>query len=413
MRASVIVVTHGGGARLEDSLASLVQYASSSDIEVVLVDNCSPDGTEAAGRYQWARLVRSDRNLGFAGGVNLGVEAARGEVMVLLNDDAAACDGFVEAHLEVLAAHPEAAAAGGRLVDWEAERHDFLRGCVTFDIHAFQVGQGWPVSELQLPATGEPLPFACGGNMAVRRADWEAMGGFDGGLFAYFEDVDLGWRLWALGRQVVAAPEAAARHRGAATSATLGDFRRGVLFERNALRTFFACADRECRDAFAPVVLATFLNRLVAFAEAQPDLAPLVADPFGPVPAPPGRADRWRRRLGERGIVGALRHLLGRIVLGRRAGAPTVDDGLFLMQLRAAHGFLTGLEDSDKRRVELERWRTVPDREIVARFPRLVVPTYVGDEEWFASEAFHRLLPDGWPVQFKKLDEVLHPDLLR
>jgi hypothetical protein len=257
------------------------------------------------------------------------------------------------------------------------------------------------------------MPFACGGNMAIRHRDWKESGGFDGGLFAYFEDVDLGWRLWAAGRQVVAAPSAVARHRGAATSARLGDFRRGVLYERNALRTFFACADDEMRSAFGTVVLSTFLHRAVAFAGERPELASAVADPFGGAPPPSSALERWRRRLRERGVAGSLRHLMARIVMGRRAGAPTLDDGLLLMQLRAAQGFLSGLDETEGRRTDLEKRRVVPDREIVARFPRLVVPTYLGDEAWFASDAFQSLLPDGWPVEFRRLDEVIHPDLLR
>jgi GT2 family glycosyltransferase len=415
LRASVVVVTHAGAGQLEDSLPSLEAQVSSDDVELIVVDNGSPGDCSAAAarRYPWARVIRSDTNLGFAGGVNLGADAAEGDVLVLLNDDAAAEPDFVEAHLRVLDAHPDAAATGGRLLSWDGARHDFVRGGVTFDVHAFQIGQGWPVDQLDTPEDGEPLPFACGGNTAIRRTDWEACGGFDGDLFAYFEDVDLGWRLLAAGRQVVAAPDAVARHRGAATSAALGDFRRGVLFERNALRTFFACADDELRVAFAPAVLATFLHRLVAFGNAHPELAPYVADPFGVGAAPPSMADRWRRRLREQGVLGTLRHALARVVLGRRAGSPTVDDGHLLMQLRAAQGFFSGIEDTEKRRRALQDRRTVPDRTIVEWFPRLIVPTYPGDEVWFASDAFRGLLPDGWPVRFVRLEEILHPSLLR
>jgi GT2 family glycosyltransferase len=415
VKASVIVVTHAGAEHLDDSLASLAPYAKRSDVEVVLVDNASVDGCAdaVAHRYPWVRLVLSQHNLGFAGGVQLGAAAAAGDVLVLLNDDAAAEPGFVEEHLACLESCPEAAASAGRLVSWDGAHHDFLSGEITFDSHAFQVGQGWPVGELELPSDRTPMPFACGGNMAIRHRDWKESGGFDGGLFAYFEDVDLGWRLWAAGRQVVAAPSAVARHRGAATSARLGDFRRGVLYERNALRTFFACADDEMRSAFGTVVLSTFLHRAVAFAGERPELASAVADPFGGAPPPSSALERWRRRLRERGVAGSLRHLMARIVMGRRAGAPTLDDGLLLMQLRAAQGFLSGLDETEGRRTDLEKRRVVPDREIVARFPRLVVPTYLGDEAWFASDAFQSLLPDGWPVEFRRLDEVIHPDLLR
>jgi len=77
------------------------------------------------------------------------------------------------------------------------------------------------------------------------------------------------------------------------------------------------------------------------------------------------------------------------------------------MQLRAAQGFFAGLDRTEQRRAELEAVRTMPDREILTRFPRLIVPTYSGDEELFASDAFETLLPDGWPVERKSLDEVM------
>lgn len=414
-RASVIIVVHAGMDHLEDSMVSLEAEGERGLSEIILVDNASPDGCGAAAseRWPWLRVVRSESNLGFAGGVNLGAQAATGEVMILLNDDAAAAEGFVEAHLDTLDANPDAAATAGRLTSWDGTRHDFVRGGVTFDSHAFQIGQGWPVAEVTPPRAGEPLPFACGGNMAIRRRDWDELGGFDPGLFAYFEDVELGWRLWSCGRTVVAAPDAAARHRGGATSSGLGDFRRGVLFERNALRTFFSCADDDYRFAFGPSVFATFLHRLTAFVDVDSSLRSLAADPFGEPPPPPSRSDRWRRRLREHGVFGAARHLLARALLGPQAGSPTVTDGHLLMQLRAADGFFSGLDANETRRLEIARRRTVPDREIVTRFPRLVVPTYPGDRKWFASDAFAGLLPDGWPVDRRRLDDVLHPSLAR
>jgi len=414
-QASVVIVGHAGFGHLEDSVESLKHEAERGLVEVVLVDNASPDecGAAAAERWPWLRVIRSGRNLGFAGGVNLGAEAATGEVLVLLNDDAAAEPGFVDAHLDVLAANPAAAATAGRLVSWDGARHDFLRGGVTFDAHAFQIGQGWPVEEIAPPRAGRHLPFACGGNMAIRRVDWDDAGGFDPDLFAYFEDVELGWRLWSTGREVVAAPDAVARHRGGATSSGLGDFRRGVLFERNALRTFFACADAEYRAAFGGVVFATFLRRLTAFVNDDSAVGAVAADPFGETPPPPSRSERWRRRIDDRGVLGTARHLLARLLIGPEVGAPRLSEGHLLMQLRAADGFFSGLEVNEARRIEIDRRRTVPDREITARFPRMVVPTYPGDDEWFGSTAFANLLPDGWPVERRNLDEILHPSLVR
>jgi hypothetical protein len=297
--------------------------------------------------------------------------------------------------------------SAGRLTTWDGKRHDFVRGVVTFDCHAFQAGQGFLAAEAAPPAPGETMPFACGGNMAIRREDWVRSGGFDRELFAYFEDVDLGWRLWATGREVVACPNAVARHRGAATSAGLGDFRRGVLFERNALRTFHACADDACRAAFGSVVYATFLHRMAAFASERPDLERAVSDPFGGGGDAASLQGRWARRVRETGWIASARHLLARIALGPRAGSPVLEDGFLLMQLRAARGFFAGLDGTEKRRAELQAQRTVPDREILARFPRVVVPTYAGDDAWFDSDTFSSLLPAGWPFERRSLDEIM------
>ncbi len=410
MKTAVIVVAHAGFHHLEDSLASLGAYANRSDVEVIVVDNGSADrcGEAALDRWPWITVVRAEENLGFAGGVHLGVEAAGADVLVLLNDDAAAEENLIDAHLEALGSNPQAAASAGRLTNWDGDRHDFVRGGVTFDCHAFQLGQGFELTEVEPPAPGESLPFACGGNMAIRRDDWESSGGFDQKLFAYFEDVDLGWRLWSRGREVVAAPDAVARHRGAATSASLGDFKRGVLFERNALRTFFVCADDEHRKAFGEAVWATYLHRLTAYLEADPEIARYTADPFGDGPQPMSRGERWRGRIRDNGIIGTARHALARVLLGPRVGAPALEDGHFLMQLRAASGFFSNLDDAGGRRREIQDARVVPDREIVARFPRLVVPTYPGDDEWFASDAFREMLPAAWPLQHLRLDEILH-----
>jgi len=408
VKASVIVVAHAGLKQLEDSLGSLDAYSGRTGIEVVLVDNGSADRCSegAAQRWPWIKAVRSESNLGFAGGVHRGAEAAEGEVLVLLNDDAAAEEGLVEAHLDCLGSYPDAAVSAGRLVSWDGERHDFVRGLVTFDCHAFQLEQGTSTHGVTPPALGETLPFACGGNMAVRRRDWERSGGFDSNLFAYFEDVELGWRLWAQDRAVRAAPNAVARHRGGATSSGLGDVLRGVLFERNALRIFHACADRECRAAFGAAVHLTFLHRLTAFAAENHSLARAAADPFSAAAAPSsGVREKGRHRVGFASFGG---HLLGRLLGDPDSGQPFAENSLLLMQMRAAQGFFCGFEKTERRRAELEIARKVPDREILTRFPRCVVPTYLGDDELFASEAFRALLPEDWPLEYRQLDQIIH-----
>ena len=92
MRASVIVVAHAGFHHLEDSIGSLEGGIAAGDFEVILVDNASPDrcGDAAAERWPGLHVIRTNRNLGFAGGVSVAAGRAFGDVLILLNDDAAA-----------------------------------------------------------------------------------------------------------------------------------------------------------------------------------------------------------------------------------------------------------------------------------------------------------------------------------
>ena len=95
---------------------------------------------------------------------------------------------------------------------------------------------GWPDMP-EAPGEGSPVLFASGGAMLIHRATFLAVGGFDPEYFAYFEDVDLGWRLWALGYKVVYAPNSVVRHIGGATGTRSPIYRRYTLWECNSLAT--------------------------------------------------------------------------------------------------------------------------------------------------------------------------------
>ena len=79
------------------------------------------------------------------------------------------------------------------------------------------------------------LPFACGGSMLVDRALFLDLGAFDESFFAYFEDVDFGWRLWLTGHRVRLAAGARSFHHHHGTAGVFPPAQRTVLYDRNAL----------------------------------------------------------------------------------------------------------------------------------------------------------------------------------
>ena len=130
-------------------------------------------------------------------------------------------------------ADPEVACTGAKILDWDGQYVDFVAAVVSYYGFAFQLHY----RSRDVFDTPGPLLFACGGAMLVRRAVFLAAGGFDEDYFIYFEDVDFGWRLWLMGYQITFAPKAIVYHRLHATMDNFSNFRKWLLFERNALVT--------------------------------------------------------------------------------------------------------------------------------------------------------------------------------
>src|SRR5690242_2527325 len=115
-RLSVIIPTWNGLRYLSTCLEALIPQLP-LDAEVVLVDNGSTDGTAAWVRtaYPSLRLLALNANLGFAGGINAGLRVARGDLLLLLNNDAFVEPGCITALLAAVTKSPHIGAVGGVL----------------------------------------------------------------------------------------------------------------------------------------------------------------------------------------------------------------------------------------------------------------------------------------------------------
>lgn len=260
---SVVVVTCDRRELLAACLDSLdAQEYPVDRVEVLVFDNGSRDGTAEwlRERRPAARLLRSSSNTGFAAPVNRCAEAAGGRVLCLVNNDVRLAPGFL-AELARARAVTGAACVGARLLDESGARVEFAGGVMNFHGHAAPRGHGLPASGAP---GGDPFPslFACGGAMLVEREVFLGVGGFDEGYFAYFEDVDLGWRLHVLGEDVVIAPRALAFHRGHGSEDLLPAGRRIALLEQNALLTAYKNYERARGDRVFACALALLSERV-------------------------------------------------------------------------------------------------------------------------------------------------------
>lgn len=291
LRVRAVVVTWQAAHLLPACLDSLVgQDVPGAELEVVVVDNASTDGTREliARDYPQVRLVASDRNRGFAGGVALGTAGYDGDVVLLLNNDAELAPGAAHALVTALTApgSERVAAVTARIVlagryrrtaavtpgspdgrsRWEPTADDDPAGRVLVNSTGNVVGpdgagsdRDWLVPVEDEHAPPEVFGF-CGGAAALRWAAAAAVGGFDADLFLYYEDTDLSWRLRAHGWDVRYVREAEAHHRHAASSGATSPLFR-YYNSRNSLTVV-------TRHAPAAVVARAWLRQVAGLARA-------------------------------------------------------------------------------------------------------------------------------------------------
>jgi GT2 family glycosyltransferase len=240
---SIIIPTHNGRAHLEECFRSLRALNYPSDRrEIILVDNGSSDGSVEYVRqsYPEATVVRNEKNEGFAGPCNSAAERSQSEYLAFLNNDTRVHPEWLNEltrSIESPTIDTEmVACVAGKIVSWDGRTLEYDGGILNFHGHGHHLGMGQPISAGS--SHNQLTIFACAASMLIRRDVFLEVGGFDQDYFAYFEDVDLGWRLWLFGFQVLYCPTAIVFHKGHGTAA-LSQAERKKLLERNGLFNVF------------------------------------------------------------------------------------------------------------------------------------------------------------------------------
>jgi hypothetical protein len=269
---SVVLVNHNGAGCLSQALEALAANTVESDVECLVVDSGSTDGSSHDVERVWdkARALRFEENIGFCAGCNRGAEAAAGRLLAFVNFDAAVEPAW-DVPLRELLDDPGVSVATGLLLTQEGSELEAAGLEIAPNMATFGRLQGLPREE----APREPVDVtaASGALMMVRRAEFLEQGGFYEGFWMYGEEAD--YCLKVPGR-VVLHPGSSVRHAQGTASGPLRSPFRLYWHSRNrllnaarqlpwpaAIRSVFASA------AFDLLVLGQNRNRGAASALAR------------------------------------------------------------------------------------------------------------------------------------------------
>jgi GT2 family glycosyltransferase len=228
---SIVLVNYNGASCLPRALDALARNTVEADVECVVVDSGSSDGSWRDVRELWekARVVRFEENVGFCVGCNRGADAATGHLLAFVNFDAAVEPGWDEPLRELLD-DPTVSVATGLLLSPDGSTLEAAGLEVAPNMATFGRLEGLPRER----APREPLDVtaASGALMMVRRVDFLEQRGFYEGFFMYGEEADYCLRLPG---RVVLHPASAARHTQGTASGPLRSPFRLYWHSRNRL----------------------------------------------------------------------------------------------------------------------------------------------------------------------------------
>lgn len=221
---SIIILNWNGLNYLERFLPS-VCATTYPDVDIIVGDNASADGSLSfiSDNYPQVKIIRNERNYGFAGGYNKILEQVKSDYLVLLNSDVEVEAGWIEPLIDLMEADPEIAAAQPKILS-EKDRGSFeyagaAGGFIDMLGYPFCRGRIFDTVEQDEGQYDTPseIFWASGAALFIKRKAWIEMKGFDEDFFAHMEEIDLCWRLKNQGYKIFYCPRSRVYHVGGGT----------------------------------------------------------------------------------------------------------------------------------------------------------------------------------------------------
>jgi GT2 family glycosyltransferase/SAM-dependent methyltransferase len=211
-KVTIIIPVFGGAKLTYNCLESILANTGSIAYEVLVIDDKSPDmSARMLSSLPGLRLLRNHKNMGFLKSCNKAAKEARGEYLVLLNNDTLVQPRWLEELVCTLENTPSAGLAGGKLLAPDGTLLE-AGGIVWSDASAWNMGRGDDAEKPEYNYLRD-ADYCSGACIAISKKLWDRLGGFDERYSpAYFEDTDLAFRVREAGLRVLYQPLAKISH---------------------------------------------------------------------------------------------------------------------------------------------------------------------------------------------------------
>jgi len=239
---AIVILNWNGKPFLEKFLPLLVKHTARPGVEIIVADNASSDDSVSWLEEHHAndtRLIKLDRNHGFAGGYNRALEQVEAEYYLLLNSDIEVTENWLDPLVECLDFYPEVAACSPVLADFNArDRYEYAGAAGGYiDRYGYTFCRGRIFDTLEeidpsFTQTTEVF-WTTGACMLVRSAAYRDAGGLDDHFFAHMEEVDLCWRMKNMGHKLAVVPASKVYHVGGGTLPKSNPFKTYLNYRNN------------------------------------------------------------------------------------------------------------------------------------------------------------------------------------
>lgn len=270
IEVSIITINYNG---LEETCALIETIPFNENMEVIVVDNASKnqEAEIIAKRFPQVNVIKSERNLGFAGGNNLGIQAAQGKYLFLINNDTVFKDFNVQALIERMESSPDIGIVCPKIrFAWENNPIQFAGYSKLSTITVRNYAIGFNEGDHGQYDTAHPTPYAHGAAMLIHREAINKVGLMPDCYFLYYEELDWSMMFTRMGFQIWYEPECTIYHKESQATGQNSPLRsyyltrnRLLLVRRNPqeFNKTLAYIYLICIVAFRDILKYTFIGR--------------------------------------------------------------------------------------------------------------------------------------------------------